>query len=339
MRRILAVLFLFVFCPFAQAVAIDWVTVGNPGNAGEQSRLAQDDLTYYGAVDYEYKIGKYEITAGQYCEFLNAVATDALSDLHGVYNSNMWANDFGCKIQQIYNYPNYSYSVAPDYANRPVNFVSWYSCLRFCNWLHNGQPTGVQDATTTEDGAYNMSLGDSVVRKPGARVWLPSENEWYKAAYHKNDGVTGNYFDYPTSNDTVPGRDGLETTNPGNNANHTYNSNFLIGPPYYRTVIGEFELSDSPYGTFDQGGNINEWNETLIESSSRGYRGGAFNSYSGFLKSDVQSYNTPNTQNHYIGFRVASVPVACPSADLTNDCFVNFEDLAKLASEWLTGIQ
>ena len=31
-----------------------------------------------------------------------------------------------------------------------------------------------------------------------AKYWIPTENEWYKAAYHKNDGVTGNYFDYPT---------------------------------------------------------------------------------------------------------------------------------------------
>ncbi|MHC5138996.1 MAG: hypothetical protein ACYSOF_03780, partial [Planctomycetota bacterium] len=47
----------------------------------------------------------------------------------------------------------------------------------------------------------------------------------------------------------------------------------------------------------------------------------------------------PNTELNIIGFRVASVPVACPSADVTNDCFVDLKDLAKLASEWLTGIQ
>lgn len=334
MRRVLVVLFLFVFCPFAQAVTIDWVTVGNPGNAGEQSLLDYGDITYYGAVDHVYQIGKYEITAGQYCEFLNAVATDATSVIHGVWDSRMWGSDDGCKIQQIYSYPNYTYSVAPDWANRPVNYVSWYSCLRFCNWLHNGQPTGVQDTSTTEDGAYNMSLGASVVRKPGARVWLPSENEWYKAAYHKNDGVTGNYYKYPTSSDTAPGRDGLEITNPGNNANF----NLLIGSPYNRTVIGEFELSHSPYGTFDQGGNVWEWNETLITGSDRGYRGGAFNSSTSyFLGSDVQYYNAPNTSIRELGFRVASVAFACPSADLTNDCFVDLEDLAKIAEQWLTG--
>jgi len=241
----------------------------------------------------------------------------------------------GCKIERSGSIGIYTYSVAPDWASRPVNYVSWYDCLRFCNWLHNGQPIGVQDATTTEDGAYDMSLGASVVRKPGARVWLPSENEWYKAAYHKNDGVTGNYFDYPTSSDIVPGRDGLENTNPGNNANYSDNG-FVIGSPYYRTVAGEFQLSDSPYGTFDQGGNVFEWNEALHDSSKRGYRGGSYNFLSYNLQSSILNYDDPLNENNIVGFRIASV--SCPSADLTNDCFVDFEDLAKVASQWLSGL-
>ena len=39
---------------------------------------------------------------------------------------------------------------------------------------------------------------------------------------------------------------------------------YTIGSPYYTTEVGEFENSESPYGTFDQGGNIWEWNETVI---------------------------------------------------------------------------
>lgn len=330
MRKILAVSFCLCFISgVVSAVTIDWVTVGNAGNAA--------DSTGYGNVSEVYKIGTYEVTAGQYTEFLNAVAA---TDTYGLYNTAMWSNIYGCKIQRSGSSGSYTYSVASDWANRPVNFVSWYDCLRFCNWLHNGQPTGPQDATTTEHGAYDMSLGASVVRKPGAWIWLPSENEWYKAAYHKNDGVTGNYFEYPTSSDTTPGRDGLETTNPGNNANYwDSDSDYLIGSPYYRTVIGEFELSVSPYGTFDQGGNLWEWNETKILSSNRGVRGGSC-SYTGpTLSSSARSNLYPYNESDGIGFRVASVPVACPSADLTNDCFVNFEDLAKMASEWLTGRQ
>ncbi len=132
MKRVLAVLCLFVFCSFAQAVTIDWVTVGNPGNANDNTGL--------GSVSKEYRIGMYEITAGQYTEFLNAVAA---TDTYGLYITYMWSESHGCKIERAGNIGTYTYSVAPDWANRPVNFVSWYDALRFCNWLHNGQPTGV----------------------------------------------------------------------------------------------------------------------------------------------------------------------------------------------------
>jgi hypothetical protein len=126
-----------------------------------------------------------------------------------------------------------------------------------------------------------------------------------------------------------------EATNPGNNANY-YDSDFLIGSPYYRTEVGEFELSDSPYGTFDMGGNVGAGNEALI-GSNRGFRGGSC--YADLLRSSDRYYANPDHEDIDVGFRVASVPVACPSADLTNDCFVNFEDLAKLAAQWLTGWQ
>jgi formylglycine-generating enzyme required for sulfatase activity len=325
-----AILISIVVCLFissiASGVTIDWATVGNPGNA--------DDDTGYGSVSEEYRISKYEVTAGQYTEFLNAVAA---TDTYGLYNTFMWSNSYGCKIERSGSAGSYTYSVASDWANRPVNYVSWYDCLRFANWLGNGQPTGFQDTATTEDGAYDMSLGSSVVRKAGAWVWLPNEDEWYKAAYHKNDGVTGNYFDYPTSSDSAPGRDAIETTNPGNNANYL-DSGYLIGSPYYRTVIGEFELSDSPYGTFDMGGNVWERNETKVDSY-RGVRGGSYLNDVSPLSSSYRLTGDPYSDSHLVGFRVASVPVACPSADLTNDCFVDLEDLAKIAAEWLTGWQ
>ena len=197
MKRAIIILASLFFTSFCQAeITMDWVTVGNAGNA--------NDSTGYGAVSYEYKIGTYEVTAGQYTEFLNAVAA---TDSHGLYSTKMWSYTDSPQIEQSGNSGSYTYSVASDYANRPASCVSWYDTLRFSNWLHNGQPTGGQTTATTEDGAYDMSLGSSVTRKAGAQVWLPSEDEWYKAAYHKNDGITGNYFDYPTSSDSVPGRD------------------------------------------------------------------------------------------------------------------------------------
>ena len=145
-----------------------------------------------------------------------------------------------------------------------MNYVSFWNAARFSNWLHNGQPTGPQGPDTTESGAYH-DLGDDILfgRNAGAKFFIPTEDEWYKAAHHNKDaGILGMYFDYPTGTDSLPGNDITETTNPGNNANY-FTNHYSIGSPYYRTEVGEFELSVSPYGTFDQAGNLAEWTELL----------------------------------------------------------------------------
>jgi len=270
-----------------------------------------------GAVDYVYNIGKYEVTAGQYTEFLNAVAA---TYTYGLYNT--WMADpgtpKGCNIQRSGYSGSYTYSVAADWADRPVNYVSWGDAARFANWLHNGQPTGeltgdpTQDAWLTEDGSYflNGATSDTallaITREPDATWVITSEDEWYKAAYHKNDGVTGNYFDYPTSNDTTPSND-LIDPDPGNNANFL-DGGYTIGSPYWRTEFGEFENSESPYDTFDQGGNVWEWNESILDVTWRGIRGGPFGLENAFLHAAYRGTLYPSVEGTYVGFRVAEVP-------------------------------
>ncbi|KKL16007.1 hypothetical protein LCGC14_2499890, partial [marine sediment metagenome] len=220
----------------ASAVNMETVPVGNIGNTDDTHSGG------YGAVDYEYRIGRYEVTAGQYTEFLNAVAG---TDTYGLYSSNMWSNFYGCKIERYAGSGTpgdpYEYQVAADWANRPVNFVSWGDAARFANWLHNDQRSGPQDLTTTEDGAYHLDGATSnpdllAVSREGDWKWaVPTEDEWYKAAYHKNDGDTGHYFDYPTSSDTVPSNY-LIDPDPGNNATfYDIPHGYTIGYPYYRT--------------------------------------------------------------------------------------------------------
>jgi formylglycine-generating enzyme len=310
----------------ALAVSIETVPVGNPGNAAD-TRYATPG---YGAVAYTYRIGKYEVTAGQYCECLNAVAK---TDTYGLYNTRMWSSPYGCKIDRAGSSGNYGYSVAPDWANRPVNYVSYWDACRFTNWLHNGQPTGAQGAGTTETGAYtlngyNADDGQTILRNVGWKWAVPSEDEWYKAAYHKNDGVTGNYSDYPTSSDSTPSNQ-LIDPDPGNNATYQ-TSGYTIGPPYYRTAVGAHESSDSPYGTFDQGGNVWEWNEAIVAEQVyqsvtyvyRGVRGGAFSIPSSALHASFRISGLSSLENFYgnEGFRVVE------ASDSDNDGVPDSDD-------------
>jgi len=288
----------------AQAgVVIDTMPVCNPGNAPD----TRYSTPGYGAVGYTYNTGKYEVTAGQYTEFLNKVAG---TDTYGLYSGYMAG---GCDIQRSGSPGSYTYSVAADWANRPVNYVSWGDGARFANWLHNGQPTGPQGLSTTEDGSYFLNGATSdeafmaVTRKPNATWAIPTEDEWYKAAYHKNDGVTANYWDYPTATNSVPSNQ-LINPDPGNNANF-YQNGDTIGSPYWRTEVGEFENSESPYGTFDQCGNVWEWNEAILYGSYRGVRGGGYEYDAYYLHASYRgNFGFPTNEDPRIGFRVYEVP-------------------------------
>lgn len=304
----------------ANAANIEFVTVGNPGNTPD----TRSNGFSIGAVDHVYRIGKYEVTAGQYTEFLNAVAK---ADPNGLYNASMSVpggggiTGRGANIQRAGSSPDYSYSVAADWANRPVNYVSFWDAARFANWLHNGQPIGPQGPGTTEDGAYH-DVGNQTLfgRNPDARFFIPTHDEWYKAAYHKNDGATGNYWNYPTASNTRPSN---TLPDPSNHANlydypRTGNGNYTIGSPYYRTEVGAFLNSPSAYDTFDQGGNVEEWTETIDSTSLRIVHGG---SYERGIESDsLEAYRfgagSPTIEWPFIGFRMAGVSVPEPASML-----------------------
>ncbi len=291
----------FAFSAAAQAeVVIEWVTVGDAGNP--------DDIhgDCYGAVDYEYQISKYEVTNEQYIEFLNAVAE---TDTYGLYNVGM-SGEF-CGIDRDGDPGSYTYAVNGGDANwnaKPVGYVSWYDVLRFANWIHNGQPTGEQDASTTEDGAYDMSLGSAVTRKAGARVFLCNEDEWYKAAFYKGGGTDAGYWDYATQSDAIP----VSEAPPGggNSANY-YDGGFAVGEPYLFSDVGAYTGSDGAYGTFDQNGNSSEWNETLI-GTNRGVRGGSFLDVGTILPASSRLSTDPLNEFGDVGFRLGSPVVLEP---------------------------
>jgi len=285
--------------------SLELVSVGNPGNVADTQTMS-DGTTGYGAVAYRYRIGKCEVTAAQYCEFLNAVAA---TDTFGLYRPHMWMTSSGCQIRRSGSSESYTYSVDPNWANRPANLMTWGNAARFCNWLTNGQPTGEQDSTTTENGSYALNGRDdytllmTIARNANARYVIPTEDEWYKAAYY--DPSWDGYYDYPTGTDMPPSNDLLDP-DPGNNANF-YQSGPTLQYPYYASEVGAFGNSAAPYNTFDQGGNVREWTEGF-KSYGRCIRGGCFYDTEVQLRSMTRGFDGPANCSESTGFRIVEVP-------------------------------
>ena len=233
------------------------VPVGDAGNEGN-----------YGAVAYDYRIGEYDVTAAQYCQFLNAVAATN-SDPYGLWNSGM-STDASGGINCSGSAGDYTYTVKTGHANNPAIYITWYDALRFANWLDNGQQNG-----NTETGVYTLtgSGPDWTVTVPSAvrrATWaasygehwlLESYNEAYKAAFYQGGGTNAGYWTFATRSNTQP----TSQAPPGgsNSANYCDSTTgFAVTGSYsfnsnqnYLTDVGAYTASPGPYGTFDQDGD------------------------------------------------------------------------------------
>lgn len=270
------------------AVTFDWVTVGDPGNACDPVGSGN----CFGAVGYTYRIATHEVTNAQYAAFLNAKAG---SDALALYNTDM-ATLGG--ITRSGTPGSYTYSAVPGRENMPVNNVSFFDALRFANWLHNGQGDG-----NTETGAYTLLGGTPtpsnpmVERNAAARFFLPTDPEWYKAAYY--DAQLDRYYDYPAVTDTQ-----IVCSAPTGTPNRA-NCGGAAGD---FTAVGSYAGSPSPHGTFDQGGNVSEWVDSwagILEQ--RFIRGGYVGSPATGLRGAVREYDDPWWESSVIGFRVATL--------------------------------
>lgn len=268
----------------ADTFTVDFVTVGHAGNGNDVGGGGGSySAPQLGGVAYEYRMGVYEVSQAMVDRATNSGLTNV--------TAGAWVGD------------------------QPAANVSWLEAAAFVNWLNVS--TGHQAAyNLTFNGSWSMQawaadeawLGgvDNRFRHKDAYYFLPTEDEWYKAAYHQNDGVTANYWDYPTASNTAP--DGIS------NANDT-SYDAVIGIAYNPVgpnAVTDAGLRGSAYGTFGQGGNVWEFMESTFDGMSdepledRIYRGGAWSS----SPSTLRPYNFGVGANdaNSVGFRVASVP-------------------------------
>jgi len=281
-------------------VELDWEHVGHPNN------FCRTHVSLcFGRVEYHFEISRFEITNAQYAAFLNAVAATDPNDLWDPDMASPSHEEHG-GIERQGSAGSYTYSAIAGREDLPVNQVSFWDAARFANWLHNGQPTGAQDATTTEDGAYTLTpaavAGNTVLRNEDALVYIPSEDEWYKAAFYETE--TDTYYTFATHTDTVP------TCAMPSAAANTANCEAVVGD---LTPIGSYPGAPGPNGTYDQAGNAEEWTDT-IDYDSRRRRGGgffwdtAYRTGAGFYEAD-----DPSAGRFWVGFRVARAAAPVPA--------------------------
>ncbi len=264
----------------AQQFQMEFVTIGNPGN------LADTDINALplsaGAVAYSYDIGKFEVSEDMITKFNASQSLQITKDARG--------------------------------ANKPATSVSWNEAARFVNWLNTskGNPAaykfttgGVNDNIalwTSGDAGYDAS---NPYRNSLAKYFLPSYNEWYKAAYYNPNDST--YYDFANGSNTRP------TAVTGGTAPDTavYTRSGEANPTGPADVTNAGGLS--PYGVMGLGGNVFEWEESSLDlanssgSSPRGIRGGNWSNFSSYLSSSSRNLISSNEIDFHVGFRVASL--------------------------------
>lgn len=300
-----------------------YVTVGDAGNRAPV--LSEYDSPFgppspdrrFGAVGYDFRIARTEFTISQHYEFAMAYAPYYFADNGtGLGSSNFYGLDFTMIGLSNGSVSAFGYNPEVE-ANKP-SVIGWEYAARYVNWLHNGKSSersafesGVYDTSTftfNEDGSANHNF----TRSADAKFWIPTMDEWTKAAHWdpNKDGGAGGYWQYPDGSDTdlIAGllpEDGGEK-----------NSGFPSDG--FPLDVGSFEDVFSPWGVQDMGGGAIEWTSTEIglpqTPADLWVDGtGLSSAYGDPLSLDrLSTWYNGSAESSLYGFRIAALAVPGP---------------------------
>ena len=256
------------------SVDIEFVDIGNGGNAGHTYTDFYGNTVTHGSVAYNYSIGTYEVTADQWA----AVAGfDALVE----NNSNdLWSG------------------------SQPTARVSWYEAAKFANWLTSGD--ALQGAYTFSDSTTFTGVDRAAALTTYGTVYvLPTEDEWHKAAFFKSDGSGYTVF---ATGDTAP--DGIDFDG-DTTYDSVYRDGHALDTPYSvggGTVEnnGTYDMAGNVWewneSAFD--GDLNDPGE------SRVVRGGGILTQAVFTQWVGRDFDAPDDGLFLdLGFRVAAIDI------------------------------
>lgn len=280
----------------ANQFSISLVAVGNPNNAG----VAIGGLSSVGSVPYPFRIGRFEISRQQ------------------ISKANLLGG-LGLTLDSM-SFVDGTLGVGPR-NEMPATGLTWNEVARFVNWLNisQGYQPAYRFAVQPGQSNYNPNsnlllwdVQDSFVdargvnrfRHKDCRYFLPSIDEWYKAAYY--DPSDDAYRNYPTGENppaSVP--QGISS------GTAVFQRDNAEGPADVSAAGGL-----SWYGAMGLAGNAWEFEETAFDlsagynnspSAHRGGRGGAWNSNLGSLAGISRLNSSTNQKSNRLGFRIASV--------------------------------
>ena len=277
---------------------IDFVTIGDPGNPVDTGTTGSY-FSSYGAVGYTFRMGTYE------------VSRDMITKANATVGSG--GGGLGITLQDMA-------SFGGNIGTRPATGVNWNEAARFVNWLNTSQSYAPAYKFTLQPGDVGYTANANIAlwqagdpgydasnpyRNSAAYYFLPSENEWYKAAFYSGSGST--YYDYATQQNapTTPTEVGSGTAD----GSVVYGQFSVTGPANIDLAGGL-----SHYGTMGQNGNVWELQESAFTapndnpSVGRAVRGGAWGGPEFNLRSSFRSFGDPTLEDNSVGFRVASVP-------------------------------